>query len=58
MYFEISPLFSINDTDMNGFTALHYACLYADLAAVKELLQFPQVDVNLCNEQGETALMM
>lgn len=41
--------------DWNGNTALHEAVSRGDYAAVKYILQHPDVDVDITNKRGETA---
>eukprot|EP01124_Arcella_intermedia_P000209 TRINITY_DN10106_c0_g1_i1.p1 TRINITY_DN10106_c0_g1~~TRINITY_DN10106_c0_g1_i1.p1 ORF type:complete len:1099 (-),score=241.44 TRINITY_DN10106_c0_g1_i1:25-3159(-) len=46
--------FNINITDKEGYSALHYACLNADLQCSKILID-NNINLDLCNENGKVA---
>lgn len=45
---------NFNLQDHNGFTALHYAAISNNLVMVKKLLQVPNIDPFIKNNQGQT----
>lgn len=47
---------AIYDTDINGFTALHYACFHSDLILVKLLLAAPGVNCRAKDKWGRWPL--
>lgn len=47
-----------DDTDIDGFTMLHYACQFGQLETVKLLLQRDRSSINKASDVGETPLMM
>ena len=38
---------NVNDKDVNGATALEIACIYHQNDVIKELIQFPKIDLNV-----------
>ncbi len=51
-----SGRFNLNAVDVNGKTALHYACMCPDVTAVQLLLEVPEVNLNAVDVNGKTAL--
>ena len=48
----------VNAQDGNGHSALMLAAIYDQADAVRVLLSAPGVDVNLANENGDTAMSL
>ena len=53
---ELAKGFNVNIQDEYGWTLLHYACQYGQLAIAKFLCKQNGIDINIQNIQGETPL--
>jgi ankyrin repeat protein len=57
---KFDPNFDINDeyvaNDISTWTVLMYSCWLSHVEIVKLLLSIPQIDINMENYEGETAL--
>ena len=49
-------LFSVNDSDMQGKTGLHWACYYGRLNLVEMLINQKDIDINAFDNEKTTAL--
>ena len=57
-YFENINGLDINRTDRNGRTLLHSACYHGHTGIVARLLEFAQLELNLCDKSQSTALYL